>query len=134
VGTAGSDIDLIRELFRRFEAGESERLFELVHPDVEVRNALTGRAVRGHEEVRRAATSRIVRGRSWRLSEVRLEPVGGGVLVTGRAESESALGSPIGLPFSWIVSVRDGKVWRAETFVNERHARGAIESDLPPGG
>jgi ketosteroid isomerase-like protein len=133
MGTASSDIDLIRELFRRFEAGEFERLFELVDPELEIRNALTGRSVKGMAEVRRAATSRIARGRAWRTSDLKLEPVAGGILVTGRVESESALGSPIGLPFSWIISVANGKIRRAETFVNERHARGAIESDAAGG-
>lgn len=134
MGTASSDIDLIKELFRRFEAGEIERLFELVDPELEIRNALTGRSVKGMAEARRAATSRITRGRAWRTSDLKLEPVAGGILVTGRAESDSALGSPIALPFSWVVSVADGRIRRAETFVNERHARGAIEPEVPGEG
>jgi ketosteroid isomerase-like protein len=134
MGSQGSDLELIRELFRRFEAGELESLLELFDPQVEVRNALTGRSVEGIDELRRAAWSRIERGRAWRARDLRLEPLAGGVLVTGRAESESALGPPIALPFSWILSVRDGRICRAETFVNERHARGAAEPGAPEDG
>jgi len=111
--------ELIREIWRRWNAGEREPDDTIMAADLEVHSALAGQVYRGEEGLREWIGEIDQQFDSWQLGVdevVELEP--GSLIVHG---SIAARGRQSGLdldqPASWLVGVRDGRVSRLINFI-----------------
>ncbi len=111
--------ELIREIWRRWNAGEREPDDTIMASDLEVHSALAGRVFRGEAGLREWMGEIDQQFDSWQLGVdevLELEP--GSLIVHG---SIAARGRQSGLdldqPASWLVGIRDGRVCRLVNFI-----------------
>lgn len=111
--------ELIREIWRRWNAGEREPDDTIMASDLEVHSALAGRVFRGEAGLREWIGEIDQQFDSWQLGVdevLELEP--GSLIVHG---SIAARGRQSGLdldqPASWLVGIRDGRVCRLVNFI-----------------
>lgn len=111
--------ELIREVWRRWNAGERRLPEDLVDPELEVRSALTGDAYRGEAEVRRWQEEIDQQFDAWELTIewVRMLDrsralAGGSIRGHGRAS-----GIELDQPAAWIVEIAGGRLISVHNFI-----------------
>jgi ketosteroid isomerase-like protein len=124
-----ANVDLVRDLFEQWSAGNYESFIESAHPDVEIFSrfaSLGGEPYRGAEGVRQwiEEIEQTLGRFEVRTSEVR--DLGNRVLALGAITLEGkASGIEIEQPMGWSFELRDGKL--ARMFFYSSHAE-ALEA------
>ena len=118
--------EVIRETWRRWNAGERELFPELIDPELEVHSHLTGGVYRGEERVREWMAEIDQQFDGWELAIDRIRmPTEGRALVRGSIRGHgSASGIELDEPAAWIVELRGGRILEVHNFVG----RDAIEA------
>jgi ketosteroid isomerase-like protein len=123
--------DLLQEVWRRWNAGDREPDPALFDEEIEIQSAMTGSTFRGRDGVA-AWTSEI--DEQFERWDIVLEAVEvlahGRVLGTGRILAEGR-GSGVSLDqeAGWLVDLRDGRVLRIQTFIDQEAARAAARKE-----
>lgn len=124
--------DIVREGYRRFNAGDLDYVLSYVDPQVEWRDSSAvpgGRIHQGIDEVRPFLESffRVWEDPRFEVEEVESAP--GRCLVSvrfvGRGQKS---GAEVDAAIAHVHEWRDGKVFRATTFFDRAEARAAFES------
>jgi ketosteroid isomerase-like protein len=115
------NVELVKGLFSRWNAGERTFAAEM-HPDAEIlsRGLMEGRLLRGREGVRRWFREVDEQFDEWRITTEEWRDAGVYVVALGRLhihgrESGIAFDQPVG----WLFEIRDGQVFRLETFLDK---------------
>jgi len=130
--TMGSEsVELVRRVYRAWQAGDLEELLSLVDREVSwspVLRFLEGeRAAVGHQGLRRWFRRIRITYRSLRPVPERFEDHGSRVIVLGRLVGASRLGEgDLDVAVSWVWTVRAGRVVAMQAFLEERAAREEI--------
>jgi ketosteroid isomerase-like protein len=121
VGDVAGDIELVKDAFSRWNAGE--RTFaDQIHPQVEImsRGLMEGRLLRGREGVRRWFREVDEQFDEWTLTMEEWRDVGDYVVALGRAHMHGReSGIEFDQPVGWLFEIRDGQVFRLETFLDD---------------
>jgi uncharacterized protein len=115
------NVELVKDLFSRWNAGE--RTFgDEIHPDAEIlsRGLMEGRPLRGREGARRWFREVDEQFDEWRITAEEWRDAGDYVVALAQAhihgrESGIAFDQPVG----WLFEIRDGRVFRLETFLDK---------------
>ena len=112
------NVEIVKDVVSRWNAGE--RTFtDQIHPDVEIlsRGLMEGRLLRGREGVRRLFREIDEQFDEWRLDTEEWRDAGGYVVALGRANMHGRQsGITFEQPLGWLFEIRDGQVFRFETF------------------
>jgi len=123
----GDDEELIREIWRRWNAGERSPEAVDVDPGIEVRSVLTGRVYAGPDGLREWTAEIDEQFESWELGldELReLRP--GSYIAHGRIVARGRQsGVDLDQPASWLVGVRNGRLARLHNFIGPDARAGA---------
>jgi ketosteroid isomerase-like protein len=99
------------EAYRRYGRGDVDGALALGHEDVTLRPfyepALSSE---GRESVRAVFESHHDPRIRWRAEDLTCREVGEYVLVAGRLETVSALGSPLEFPVAWLFTTREAQI------------------------
>ena len=122
--------DLVREIWRRWNAGDRQWDPELFDAEAEVHSALTGGVFKGEEQILAWQNEIDQQFEQWEVSAVEIESLSGGrVLVDGMIKARGrGSGMDLDQPASWTVELRDGRVWRLRNFIGQGSAREAAET------
>ena len=125
--------ELIREVWRRWNAGERGLPEDLVDPEFEVRSALTGDAYRGEAEVRRWQEEIDQQFDGWELTIERVRMLDGSrALASGSIRGHGrASGIELDQPAAWIVEIAGGRLISVHNFIG---ADAADEAEREAGG
>jgi ketosteroid isomerase-like protein len=115
------NVELVKDAFSRWNAGE--RTFaDQIHPDVEVvsRGLMEGRLLRGREGMRQWFREVDEQFDQWRITTEEWRDAGDYVVALGQLHMH---GRESGITFDqqvgWLFEIRDGQVFRLETFLDE---------------
>ncbi len=130
----GSNSELVRESFERWNTGDRESLLERIDADVEIRvvsSQVSGRApYRGHDGYREWLATMDEAFDVWEIHPEVFREQGGAVLVLGHMHLR---GRGSGVEFDqetgWVVDARDGLMWRMQTFLSHADALAAFSQD-----
>ena len=114
-----ADTEVIREVWRRWNEGRRDLDPKVTDPDLEIHSALAGTAFRGADGLAKWMAEIDDQFEGWEIAISELREVGpGAYLVHGEIK---ALGRQSGLrldqPASWLVGVREGRIWRLHNFI-----------------
>jgi ketosteroid isomerase-like protein len=116
------NVEIVQSWFSRWNAGERRFADEELHPDLETvsRGIMEGRRLRGREGFRRFLREIDEQFDQWTFTGEDWRDAGDFVAALGHVhlhgrESGIAFDQPVGL----LVEVRDGQLFRLETFVDE---------------
>ncbi len=122
--------DLIRDVWRRWNAGEREPDDESFDPEIEVHSVLAGGIFTGHDGLRRWVAEIDEQFDEWELGieEVRqLAPDRWIVHGTIRARGRQS-GVDLDQPASWLIETRNGRMRLIRNFIGPKARRAAEES------
>jgi ketosteroid isomerase-like protein len=127
---AGSNAELVRDAFERWNAGEHDSLLAQIDPDVEIVVASAqitgGDPYRGHDGYRQWIATMEDSFDLWEIFPEVFEERGEAVLVLGRMHVRGrGSGVELDQETGWIVEVRDGKMTRFQAFLSHEEARAA---------
>ena len=112
------NVEIVKDVVSRWNAGE--RTFtDQIHPDVEIlsRGLMEGRLLRGREGVRRLFREIDEQFDESRLDTEEWRDAGDYVVALGRAHMHGReSGITFEQPLGWLFEIRDGQVFRFETF------------------
>jgi uncharacterized protein len=128
---AEGDVELVRRALEAFNEGDTERVLELMDPEVElvtVRAVLEGISYRGHEGFRQFVADMADDWEDYHPSSERCRDLGDGrVLVVGRFHARGkASGMDVETPGAWVTEVRDGKIVHVRFYADEAAALDAL--------
>src|SRR5688500_2290332 len=110
----GDGESVIRDIWRRWNAGEREYIPEIIDPEVEIHSALTGQVFRGEEGVARWVAEIEEQFEAWQLAIDRIDEqspdrlvVRGSVRARGRQS-----GVDLDQPVTWGIELRNGRLLR----------------------
>jgi ketosteroid isomerase-like protein len=119
---AGSNVDMVREVFERWNGGDFEVREQDTDPEIEVitqTSRFQGEPYRGIEGVRRWIAETLEYFEEWELRLDEVQAVGDRVLGVGRMHLKGrGSGVDIDAPCAWIFDFREGRCTRFETFLN----------------
>lgn len=123
--------ELLRDVFRRWNAGERELYAELFDPEFEVHSALTGRVYHGEAEVREWMAEIDEQFDGWELELGSVRPLADGRAMGWGKISAQGRGSGIELdqPAAWLIEVREGRLRSLHNFIG-REAIAAAEASV----
>jgi ketosteroid isomerase-like protein len=126
------DVEVVRRALDAFNEGDTERVLELMDPDVElvtVRALLEGFSYRGHEGFRQFVADMLDDWDEYHPSSERFRDLGAGrVLVVGRFHARGkASGMEVETPGAWVSEVRDGKIVHVRFYTDEAAALAGLE-------
>lgn len=128
-GAVPPAVALVVEAYRRYARGDVQEALALGHPDVALRAFYEPAASReGREAIRRVFEEQGDPRTRWRAVDLTFREVGEYVLVAGRLETVSALGSPLDFPIAWLFTTRDGLI---ASMTGYPSARDALEAARP---
>jgi ketosteroid isomerase-like protein len=114
----GGGQEVIREVWRRWNAGDRDYDPEWIDPQVEVHSVLAGRVFRGEAELSQWIAEIEEQFDAWELTIAEIEEVDpdrflvrGGVRARGRQS-----GVDLDQPLTWLVTLRDGRMTRLKGF------------------
>ena len=117
---------VVRRAFECFEAGDIERMLEVVHPSAEFLPVFVDeRSHRGREAIRGLLEGSGSR-RRWRIDELEFDTVGERVVADGRLHSMTTIGTAGDYPIAFVVDFAEGRIIRMQSFVHRRQAMAAI--------
>jgi ketosteroid isomerase-like protein len=124
---ADEDVEIVRRALAAFNAGETERVLELMAPDVElvpVRAVLEGSSYRGHEGFRKFVADMMEDWQDYHPTSERFRDLGDGrVLSVGRFHARGrASGMEVETPGAWVSEVREGKITFVRFYADEAAA------------
>jgi hypothetical protein len=107
---------VIRDIWRRWNAGEREYNAEIIDPEIVIHSALTGQVFEGEDGVRRWVAEIDDQFEAWELSiEDLSEPEPDRVLVRGRVQARGRhSGLDLDQRITWRIALRDGRLLRLE--------------------
>ena len=116
-------VELVRDVYARFNAGERDTLIAVAHPEIEVDSvmaAVEGACYRGHDGLRAYLTD--TDAAAWGRFQLRgdsFEAQPGGVLVVGGVDLEAtASGIALSVPVAWLWTLDHGLVRRVAVFTD----------------
>jgi ketosteroid isomerase-like protein len=115
------NVELVKDVISRWNAGERTFADE-IHPDAEVlsRGLMEGRLLRGREGVRRLFREIDEQFDEWRIDTEEWRDAGDYVVALGRAHMHGReSGITFEQPLGWLFEIRDGQVFRFETFLDK---------------
>ena len=115
------NVEIVKDAFNRWNAGERTFADE-IHPDVEIlsRGLMEGRLLRGREGVRRWFREVDEQFDEWTLTMEEWHDAGNYVVALGRAHMHGReSGITFDQPVGWLFEIRDGQVFRLETFLDD---------------
>jgi ketosteroid isomerase-like protein len=109
----GDGEQVIREIWRRWNAGDREFDPEIVDPEIEVDSALTGQRFTGEAGLVRWIGEIEDQFEEWELTIIGIEGSGDRLVVRGsvRARGRQS-GVDLDQPITWNVELRDGRLRR----------------------
>jgi ketosteroid isomerase-like protein len=116
------NVEIVQSWFRRWNAGERRFADEEVHPDVVVvsRGIMEGRRLHGREGFRRFLREIDEQFDEWTFTGEDWRDAGDCVAVLGHVHLHGReSGIPFDQPIGGLIEVRDGQLYRFETFVDE---------------
>jgi ketosteroid isomerase-like protein len=115
------NVELVKDMISRWNAGERTFADE-IHPDAEVlsRGLMEGRLLRGREGARRLFREVDEQFDEWSLTVEEWCDAGEYVVTLGRIHMHGReSGITFDQPVGWLFEIRDGQVYRFETFLDE---------------
>jgi ketosteroid isomerase-like protein len=115
------NVELVRDIVSRWNAGERTFADE-IHPDAVIlsRGLMEGRLLRGREGARRLFREIDEQFDRWRIDTEEWRDAGDHVVVLGRAHMHGReSGITFEQPVGWLFEIRDGQVFRFETFLDK---------------
>ena len=122
------DVEVVRRAWAAASRDDETAMRELFHPEivaVPFGAAMERRAYRGAEEVMGWWRDEIMASwESFRVLPENFERVGDRLLVTGRWNARGKeSGVELDIPASWIIEVRDGRIFYWQTYTDPAEAR-----------
>jgi ketosteroid isomerase-like protein len=140
-----SNGERVRALVEAMSAGrletmtsrQLEPLLDILDTDVEIRPLLgnvEGEAYRGHEGFRRWFSQFTEVFEDFEVDVSAIDDLEGRVIASGTIHARARVsGAPISQPISWLLTLRDGKVVRVDTFGDRASAAQAARRAEPGG-
>lgn len=118
---------LVRETWRRWNAGERAVDPERFDPEIEIHSALTGTSWQGEAGVLAWQREIDEQFEQWEITAVEVEPVGDErFLVRGKIRARGrGSGMDLDQPASWLVEMRAGRISRVHNFIGHDSAAAA---------
>lgn len=115
----GDGEHVIREVWRRWNAGDREPDLETFDPEMEVKSALTGQTYRRAEGFRRWIVEIDQQFEAWELDLDEIHERAPGHYLAHGAIHARGRTSGVGLdqPASWRIDVRDGRILRLANYI-----------------
>ena len=117
--SGGDGEAVIRDIWRRWNAGERSYNPEIIDPEIEVHSALTGQVFQGEEGITRWVAEIDEQFEAWDLTLDRIEEPGpdsfvarGSVRARGRQS-----GLDLDQPITWRIELRDQRLLRLENSI-----------------
>ena len=123
------NVEVVRKLWERWDAGDREIDMEVTHPDLVVYSAMTNAVYRGHEGLRRWQAEIDDQFEDWRLSIDQFrEASDGRLLVLGAVHFQGRTsGVEFDQPVGWLLTFAGGQV------IELRNIADHAEALKPPG-
>ena len=121
------NLDLVRRAMEAFPRGVVEEMLSFLDPELEWHSAIVGGAegnvYRGHDGFRRWYADSFESFDELRNEWIEFRDLGDRVLALGRVQARGReSGVEIDSPMGWVVTVRDGKILKAEGFLDPAKA------------
>jgi ketosteroid isomerase-like protein len=125
------DVQVVLELFARWNGGDHSVDPELVDPDVEVYSALAQQTFRGYDGGEAWIREIDEQFDDWRVEVGSSRPLGGGrFLLEGAIHGRGRQsGVDLDQPASWLVEVRAGRLLRLRNYIGREAAADALEGE-----
>ena len=123
------DVQVVLELFARWNGGDHSVDPKLVDPEVEVYSALAQQTFRGYDGGEAWIREIDEQFDDWRVVVDSSRPVGGGrFLLEGSIHGRGRQsGVDLDQPASWLVEIRAGRLLRLRNYIGREAAAEAIE-------
>ena len=124
-----ADVQVVLELFARWNGGDHSVDPELVDPEVEVYSALAQQTFRGYDGGEAWIREIDEQFDDWRVEVDSSRPLGGGrFLLEGSIHGRGRQsGVDLDQPASWLVEIRAGRLFRLRNYIGREAAAEAIE-------
>ena len=128
--TTDDHVEIAKQMFIWWNVGDREIEWEMIDPDIELHTPLSstqGVPYRGEEGLRRWIAEIDDQFDEWYMSPDTWTGLGGGrVLILGELHMRGReSGIELDQPMGWLLTFRDGKLWRYEVFAGHDEARRA---------
>jgi ketosteroid isomerase-like protein len=125
---ARENVDMVRSWFERWNAGERGGFDDEMHEDALVVSAMLGGAQRGPDALRRWFSEIEEQFDEWVVIPDEVHDAGDRVVAVGKVRLRGrGSGVSFEAPVGWLFEIRDGKLSRLQTFVeNPREPLEAI--------
>jgi ketosteroid isomerase-like protein len=114
------NVDIVRSWFDRWNAGDRETFDEEIHTDAELVTTFLGGRQHGHEAVRRWFREIEEQFDEWTVIPDEWRDAGDLVATVGRVRLRGrGSGVSFEAPVGWLFEIRDGKLSRLQTFLDD---------------
>jgi ketosteroid isomerase-like protein len=119
---------IVRELIDAFNARQADRMAELVTDDCEWRSLAGKQLYTGPEGIRQYMAENFANAASVSMAEYSLREIGGLISLSGSLNVVETSGAMAQRQVHWLMTVRDGKIAKAQSFVRREDATAAAEA------
>ena len=127
-----SSIDVVRQAYEAFKAGDAEGLIAVSDPEIEFGTsaAAPGGTFRGHPGIRRYLKEvEVAFGDRWDAEIERIADAGAErVVLIARISGQGKAGEPLELRLGHVWELRDGKLLRGTVYLDPHEALEAVEA------
>jgi ketosteroid isomerase-like protein len=114
------NVDIVRRWFERWNAGERDTFDEEMHPEAEIVSVMLGGAHRGPDGLRRWFGEIEDQFDEWVVFTDEIRSAGDRVAAIGKVRLRGrGSGVSFEAPVGWLFEIRDGKLARLQTFVED---------------